>query len=79
MPFPHSKANLYDESSREPLICCWPGHIRQLAELHRRSHDVVSLANGRAGHPQFRVGGHRHRAGGGARARHRAAFGGDAR
>ena len=28
MPFPHSKANLYDESSREPLVFCWPGHIQ---------------------------------------------------
>ena len=54
-------------------------HQHQLAELRRRIHHVLSLADGRAGHPQLRLGGHRHRHRRGARARHRPAFGQDAR
>ena len=54
-------------------------HQHQLAELRRRVHHVVFLTNGRTGFPQFRFrsDGHRHRRG--ARARHRAPFGHDAR
>ena len=54
-------------------------HQHQLAELRRRIHDVVSLADGRAGHPQLRLGRRRHRHRGGAGARHRPALGQDDR
>ncbi len=47
----------------------------QLAELRRRIHDVVSLADGRAGHPQLFLRRRRHCHRGGARARHRPAHG----
>ncbi len=75
------------ESARTRAVERAPGvqHRRQLhdqhqlAELRRRIHHVVFLADGRAGVPQlrFRRDGHRHRRGAGAR--HRAAFGQDAR
>ena len=51
----------------------------QLAELRRRIHDVVSLADGRADHPQLFFRRRRHGGRGGARARHRAAHGHDHR
>ena len=51
----------------------------ELAELRRRIHDVVSLADGRADHPQLFFRRRRHRRRGGARARHRAALGADHR
>ena len=47
----------------------------QLAELRRRIHHVVLLADGGAGHPQFLLRRRRHRRRGRARARHRAAVG----
>ena len=47
----------------------------QLAELRRRIHDVVFLADGRADHPQFFFRRRRHRGCRRARARHRAAHG----
>ncbi len=50
-------------------------HEHELAELRRRIHDVVFLADGRAGHPQLFLRRRRHRHRGGARARHRAAHG----
>ena len=53
-------------------------HQHQLAELHRRIHDVLSLANGRAGDSQLRLGGDRDCDRGGAGAGHCPAFGPDA-
>ena len=49
-------------------------HQHQLAELRRRIHHVLSLADGRAGDSQLRLRRHRHRPRRRARARHRAAF-----
>ena len=54
-------------------------HQHQLAELRRRIDHVVLLADGRPGVSQFRLGRDRHRHRRGAGARHRAAFGANAR
>ena len=53
-------------------------HQHQLAELHRRIHHVLPLADGGAGDPQLRVGGGGHRHRGGPGARHCPALGADA-
>ena len=54
-------------------------HQHQLAELRRRIHHVLFLADGRAGHPQLFLRRRRHRDRGGPGARHRPAFGHDHR
>ena len=48
-------------------------HQHELAELLRREHDELLLADGRPRQPQLLVGGPGHRRGGGAGARHRPA------
>jgi arylsulfatase A-like enzyme len=41
LPFPRSKANLYDSGTRIPLVISWPKRIKQSRSLH----DLVSLVD----------------------------------